>query len=1016
MIDRCWLRTTFDEGSEEPLKGPRASRPNDPVSGTRDDERVAALDVLGPVELHDDAGGTIKLGGEKPRAVLAFLGIHVGRTVSVSSLIDGVWGDSAPDTAVNTLQVHVSALRRALTPTGATIERIDSGYRLSLPAASIDLHVFEALVSEGRAALRTGQHDRAHEVLARAVDLWRGRPFEGIDAAPFVEAARPALESAFAAASVEHAECLSAIGRYADSIVAAERLIARAPYDERGWATAMAAHYWAGRQADALECFQRVRRLLDEELGLQPGPELVALERAVLDQTLPAPAGRATATRATGEAAAPSPDLPAERALVGRDGIVEQVVTWLGSGTRLVSLVGLGGIGKTSVATAVAHRTAAGGEAVWFIDLSAMTDAATAAHAVARAVGVTVESDPIGSVVGWASRTEGVLVLDNLEQLDGACTLVKSLLDAGGGVRVVATSRRALRLREERLVALQPLTVRTADGAAGEATELFRMRAELVRTDLDEIDEAVVTEICELTAGIPLGVELAALQLRSLSPEQLLRRLQGFRSAAIDASATDDYPERQRSLRAVLDSTVTLLSKDATVVLTHAALIDGAITIELVEASCAARDIDAVAHLGDLVESGLVRRLGERLEVPPPIRQYVTATVPENELGVAHDAVFAQIDALAAAAEDHWFGADADRWRERLVADAAAIDAVAAGRLERGRFSELAELALRLGQYWLHESRLIDALVTLDALRAGDLEPELASRVRLLGGTFASYVNRPDTAELLDPALRDVTDRPDRLVVNAWCCLGAFHAHHHDHAETRRCAEGARAAADASGDPGLVALARDFAGYAAFYMGDTETAIRINLEAIEDARRQGDRHALTLLLASTAEALVDAGRFAEAGALADEAFDLARDVDLGVAVGFVLIMSGLTQLELGHPAAAWGFLVEHLRFTRDRYPDPLMIGDSLAQLAAVRAALGDDEAAARTWGAGTAIHVDQGIDPERRRPRTNQRRLDATRERLGQERFDALSLAGSVNPDRLIDTILADGQPRVNAG
>ena len=122
-----------------------------------------------------------------------------------------------------------------------------------------------------------------------------------------------------------------------------------------------------------------------------------------------------------------------------------------------------------------------------------------------------------------------------------------------------------------------------------------------------------------------------------------------------------------------------------------------------------------------------------------------------------------------------------------------------------------------------------------------------------------------------------------------------------------------------------------------------------------------------------------------------------------------MIISGLAQLELGRPAAAWGLLVEHLRFTRYRYPDPLVVGDSLAQLAAVRAALGDYESAARTWGASTAIHIDQGIDPDRRRPRVNQHRLDNTRERLGQDRFDALSLAGSVNPERVIDAILAGG-------
>ena len=145
--------------------------------------------------------------------------------------------------------------------------------------------------------------------------------------------------------------------------------------------------------------------------------------------------------------------------------------------------------------------------------------------------------------------------------------------------------------------------------------------------------------------------------------------------------------------------------------------------------------------------------------------------------------------------------------------------------------------------------------------------------------------------------------------------------------------------------------------------------------------------------------------------LADEAFDLARDVDLGIALGFVLVIDGLAQLELGRPAAAWGLLIEHLRFMRDRYPDPMLIGDSLAQLAAVRAALGDDESAARTWGAASAIHTDQGIEPDRRRPRTNQLRLDATRQRLGPDRFDTLTLAGSINPDRIIEAILTDPHP-----
>jgi hypothetical protein len=179
------------------------------------------------------------------------------------------------------------------------------------------------------------------------------------------------------------------------------------------------------------------------------------------------------------------------------------------------------------------------------------------------------------------------------------------------------------------------------------------------------------------------------------------------------------------------------------------------------------------------------------------------------------------------------------------------------------------------------------------------------------------------------------------------------------------------------------------------------------LDAIDDARRQGDLHALALLLATVTESLLQTDRVDEAHILISEAFDLARRVDLGIALTWVLLMVGATQIEIGRPAAAWGSLVEHLRFTRERYPDPLVVGDSLAHIAAAQASMGDDEASARTWGASVAIHADHGVDPERRRLRTIQRRWDATRERLGAPRFDALVVAGSADPERVIDALVA---------
>ncbi len=237
---------------------------------------------------------------------------------------------------MNTLQVHVSALRKVLSSAGAGIERIGGGYRLDLSLGQVDAHRFEGLVAEGRAALRRSQAERALELLTLGLALWRGRPFDGLDEVAFVAAARPAIENVWSSASVEQVECLIELCRFDEAIVAAELLVARSPFDERAWAAAMEGYYWAGRATDAIAAFRRARTVLGEELGLVPGPELVALERAVLDHTME-PRGAAASS-----VSAWTQRLPATQPLVRRDVLVERIVAMLRDGKRLVSLVGLG--------------------------------------------------------------------------------------------------------------------------------------------------------------------------------------------------------------------------------------------------------------------------------------------------------------------------------------------------------------------------------------------------------------------------------------------------------------------------------------------------------------------------------------------------------------------------------------------------------------------------------------------------------------------------------------------------
>lgn len=970
---------------------------------------MAEFLVLGPVGVIDGAGGAIKLGGVKPRSILAYLAVRARRDVPVSALIDAVWGEGAPETAVNTLQVHVSSLRRALAPTGASIERTTTGYRLDVAPASVDALRFEGLIAEGRAALRGRRPERSLELISAALDLWGGRPFEGVEAAPFVESERPVLERLRGTAVIERVEGLLQLGSFDDATAAAESAVAEDPYDERAWALLMSGYYWAGRQADSLETFQRARRVLADELGLDPGPDLVALERSVLDQTLPSPVRQRPV--AVDDEPAPGPVLPGLRTLVGRGRLIDEVVDAVRSTDWFVSLVGLGGIGKTSIAIAAAHRLTADGLNVRFADVSAAADATAAAAAVLRVVGREPGADPLESLAEWASSTDDVLVLDNLEQVVDAARLISALRGTSSGPRLLVTSRRAVRVRGERIVPVPPLPIEPGLEPDDGAAELFQRRAGEIRGDLARVDPAVAGEICELTAGVPLAIELAALQLRVLSPDQLLRRLRSYTTSTLDFAATDDYPDRQRSLRAVLEATTGMLGPASIATLQRCAVVAGPMSIELVELAGAARGIDVLAALADLVESGLVARVdgAEAVRVPVPVRQHVLDTSDPASRTEAEDDVVRAIRGLLEDARDEWEGPLAPRHRSRLAEDVGAIDASVTLLLERGDGVEAAELARLLTHFWLQDSRFVDALAALDRLAGMELPADVALRVRLQRGSFASYIGRRDTIELLESALADVppSSTPDRLVVNGWCCLGATYAHRQSESELRRCSAAATAAAAASGDSDLVSLARDFAGFAASYLDEPETALELRIAAIADARRDGDRHALALLLGNAAETLLDLGRAEEADVLADEAFEVARAFDLGSATAWVLLVRGLVDLALDRPIPATGVLIEYLRLGSVHHTSPVLAADGVSALAAALAASGELELAARAWGAADAIHSDEGIDPGRRRPRAVRERWDATRELIGAARFDALALAGSTAADRIVAELIA---------
>jgi YVTN family beta-propeller protein len=245
--------------------------------------------ILGPVEVAKD-GRAIGLGGAKQRSVLAVLLLHANEAVSVDRLVDELWGEDAPSSAVPTVRVHVSRLRKSLDagePNGRSRSVLvtgPDGYRLQVDPGELDLETFERMVEQGRRALAAGDAEQAAGLLREALGLWRGPALADLAYEPFAQAEAVRLEELRVAALEDRIDADLALGRHAEVVSELEPLVTDHPLRERLRAQQMLALYRSGRQAEALDAYLRARRDLVEEVGVEPGPELRELHEAMLRQ------------------------------------------------------------------------------------------------------------------------------------------------------------------------------------------------------------------------------------------------------------------------------------------------------------------------------------------------------------------------------------------------------------------------------------------------------------------------------------------------------------------------------------------------------------------------------------------------------------------------------------------------------------------------------------------------------------------------------------------------------------
>jgi predicted ATPase/DNA-binding SARP family transcriptional activator len=579
--------------------------------------------LLGPVEAVRD-GESIPLGAPKQRALAAVLLLSANEVFARDRLIDQLWGAEPPRSAVQSLQVYVHGLRQALG--GDRIETHGTGYRIRVEPGELDVEEFERLVDRGERELAEGRPADASDDLRSALDLWRGSPLADLGGELVGQAEAPRLEDRRLRAVELRNDAELALGNHEELVVELERLIAAEPYRERFRVQQMLALYRAGRQKEALEAYRSAREALVDELGVEPSPALQELERKMLRQD-PSLAAPAAPQRGTVELPIPPTPLLGRRleaaavqALLRRDDV------------RLVTLTGTGGTGKTRLALAIAAELGSElRDGAVFVDLAPIRDPGLLATTIAHAVGIEDSGESLEEqLVAHLKDRSLLLLLDNLEQLLPDVTLVSKLLASAPRLLVLATSRAPLRLSGEHVYAVPPLAAPQSavqasfeELSANEAVRLFVARAQAADPSFELSDENIqsVAEICGRLDGLPLAIELAAARVRLVPPD-----IGGGKSLDVLTDGARDLPARHQTLRATLEWSHDLLDAEARMLFPRLAVFAGGWTLAAAGSVCMDDGADPLESLSSLVDGNLVRRVSRagapRFGMLETIREY----------------------------------------------------------------------------------------------------------------------------------------------------------------------------------------------------------------------------------------------------------------------------------------------------------------------------------------------------------------------------------------------------------
>ncbi|MEV6907358.1 BTAD domain-containing putative transcriptional regulator [Amycolatopsis sp. NPDC051071] len=611
---------------------------------------------LGPLEFFD-GGQWSSIGAPKQRALLAVLLINANRVVSADQLMAELWGERPPPSAAGLLAGYVWRLRGSLgDQEGRMLSTRAPGYQLVLPPGATDVDEYEELVAAGRKSLAECDLPSAAAALAEALGMWRGTPLADVVLVPSVLSESARLEEARLAVVEARIEAEIGLGRDEALLPELKLMVSRFPLRERLHAHLMVALYRSGQQAEALGAYRDLRRLLVDELGVEPSKPLRELQGRILrdDPLLAAPRPTSTATAVPRQVVPRTlpPDVPA---FLGRDRELAWITTRLTGGERCCAVHGLAGGGKTTLAVHAAHRVAGSfPDGQVYLSLGASAAPIDVIGRLLALLGVPAASlppDEEGAAALLRTTLADRRVLIVLDDVVGS-EQIRRLLPSAPGCAVILTGRTASTavdgaglLRVGRL----PMTA---------ATALIRRYAGAARVDTDLAATARLAGLCD---HLPLALRIAATRL-ARRPEwtvgEFAARL-ADPGRRLDALTCDGL-----SVRASLRAGVQLLPRhhaDPTVTRALGRL--GVLDLPVVSTAALAAALDLPVRLAEpaaerLVDAGLVEPLRmDRYRVPGLVRlfalgEYVTAdeerTATHRIVGYYEGAVRDQLSRLSA--------------------------------------------------------------------------------------------------------------------------------------------------------------------------------------------------------------------------------------------------------------------------------------------------------------------------------------------------------------------------------